>query len=115
MKTDGTLRRQILFVIAITVMIAGITCPASAEKLAVSIVTDGSLGPAASHGLEKLQTALQATSIAYEKSDSLENARGKCIIAAGLAGGGGPASNLLKEGKHLRPQGHEALIIRHVQ
>jgi hypothetical protein len=46
---------------------------ASAEEAIVSVVTDGSPGPAASHGMEKLKAALRAKGFTCEKAASLED------------------------------------------
>jgi hypothetical protein len=94
--------------------IAG-TRDARAEEPAVSVVTDHVLGPPASHGLEKMMTALRTRGIACEKVASLEEARGRFVIAAGRAGGDGPAARLLKAAKHPLPQGPEALCTRRTE
>src|SRR5262249_44315195 len=83
-----------------------------AEEPLVSVVTDNVPGPAASHGLEKLLTTLQAKGAACERAPSLTEARGKILIAAGMARSDGLAARLLKEGNHPIPQGPEALVIR---
>src|SRR5712692_6417698 len=84
---------------------------ASSEEAIVSVVTDGSPGPAASHGMEKLKAALRAKGFTCEKAASLDEARGKFAIVTGLAGSDAPASRLLKAGNHPVPQGPEALVI----
>jgi hypothetical protein len=84
----------------------------SAEEPLVSVVTEDSLGPAASHGLENLIAALQARAISFERCPSLARARGEFLIAAGLTGSDGPALRLLKENNQPIPQGPEALVIR---
>jgi hypothetical protein len=47
------------------------TSAGSAEEPLVSVVTEDSLGPAASHGLENLIAALQARGISFERCPSL--------------------------------------------
>ena len=64
------------------------------------------------HGAEKLLSALRGKGIPCEQAASLEAARGRFLIVAGRAEGGGPATRLLKAGKHPAPQGPEALVIR---
>jgi len=88
---------------------------ASAQEPIVSVVTDGLPGPAALHGIEKLSSALRAKGLACQKAASLDDARGKFLVAAGLAGGDGPAARLLKAAKHPVPQGPEALVIRRTE
>jgi hypothetical protein len=87
---------------------------ASVGEPVVSIVTDRAPGPAASHGLTKLLAALGAKGVACEKVALLGEARGRFIMAVGLAAGDGPAVGLLKAGKHPVPQGPEALTVRRV-
>jgi hypothetical protein len=84
----------------------------SAEEPLVSVILDSSPGPAASHGLEKLTSALQAKGTICERAVSLAKARGKFLIGAGLGSSDGPASRLLKKGNHPVPEGPEALVIR---
>src|SRR5262249_17636618 len=86
-----------------------------AEEPLVSVVAETTPGTAAAHGLEKLIAALQAKGVSCERSPSLDRARGKFLVAAGLAGGDGPASRLLKEGNQPLPEGPEALVIRRTQ
>ena len=66
------------------------------------MVTDKAPGPAASHGLAKLMAALRAKDILCEKADSLDDARGKFILAAGLATGDGPGVATAQGGKPPR-------------
>src|SRR5262249_50706700 len=87
----------------------------AAEEPLVSVVMENTPGPAASHGLEKLIAALKGKGASCERCPSPADARGKFLIAAGLAGGDGLASRLLKEGNHPVPQGPEALVIRRTQ
>ncbi len=71
---------------------------------------------AAKHGFQKLTAALQAKDIPCEQAVSLDSARGKFLLVAGLASGEGPAARLLKTGNHHPlPQGAEALVIRRLQ
>ena len=86
-----------------------------ADEPVVSLLTDEKPGPAASHGAEKLMAALRAKGVAGERAASLDGARGKFLIVAGRAEGGGPAARLLKAGKHPAPQGPEALVLRRTE
>ncbi|HLJ96145.1 MAG TPA: hypothetical protein VKU02_23415, partial [Gemmataceae bacterium] len=87
----------------------------SAEEPLITVVTDPTLGPAASHGLEKLITALHGRGITYEKCASLTKARGQFLIALGPARGNGPAAQLLQDGDGPLPQGPEALAFRRTE
>ncbi len=97
------------------IVLRGGVLEAAAEEPIVSLITDTSLSPAASHGIEKLSAALRAKGLACQKAASLDDAQGKFVIVAGLAAGDGPASRLLKEGSHPVPEGPEALVIRRTQ
>ncbi len=77
----------------------------------ISIVIDEAFEAPASHGLTKLTDALQAKNVTFEKTKSLDEARGDKIIVAGLGFEAGTASNLLKESGHNPPRIQEALTI----
>ncbi len=111
MNLCNILLRWILCALPVTVLAAAMPRPAWAEATVVSIVTDKAPSPAAAHGVSKLMAALRAKNIPCEQRRSLGEARGKFIIAAGLASGDGPTAGLLKAGSHLVPQGPEALVI----
>ena len=83
-----------------------------AEDPLVSVVTDRQLGPAASHGLNKILDALRAKGVACQQAASPGEARGRMLLFAGVAGGDGPAARLLAEEKQPAPEGPEALVIR---
>ena len=76
----------------------------------ISIVTDKSPGVSALHGITKLTDVLQLKNITFEKVGSINEAKGKLVIAAGL-GSESIASLLLKAGSHTLPQVPEALTI----
>ncbi len=77
----------------------------------LSIVTDKTPGVIVLHGLDKLTDALGAKNIAFEKVQSIEEARGKWLIVAGLSDNDGAASQLLKAGNRHVPEVPEALTI----
>ena len=83
-----------------------------AEDPLVSVVTDRHLGPAASHGLNKILDALRAKGVACQQDASPGEARGRMLLFVGVAEGGGPAAQLLAEDKQSAPEGPEALVIR---
>ena len=117
MKPDNMFSKLILLLVALLALHDALPCPASAaEGPVISIVTDAAIGKAAKHGFQKLTAALQAKDIPCEQAVSLDSARGKFLLVAGLASGEGPAARLLKTGNHHPlPQGPEALVIRRLQ
>jgi len=58
-----------------------------------------------------LSETLQTKNISFEKVGSIEKAKGKTIIVAGLSSGEGVASHMLKTGNHAVPKVPEALTI----
>ena len=78
---------------------------------AVSLVMDSAPGKPALHGLTKLTEALQAKHIAFERVGSVDLAKAKLVIVAGLSNGDGMAARLMKEVNHSLPQTAEALTI----
>jgi hypothetical protein len=115
MKSSHKSCRPVLSVVFAFVLLGGVACLAYAGETLVSVITDVSLGRAASHGLEKLKCALRDKGIAFEQVASLGDARGKSVVVAGLATGDGPAAQLLKAERHPLQQGPEALLVRRVQ
>ncbi len=93
----------------------GIGCPASAEEPLVSVVTDHQPGPAAAHGMVKMLDALRGKGVAFEKVTSLDDARGKFLLVAGLAAGDGPAARVLKSEKTRLQDVPEALVMHKTQ
>ncbi|HWS00963.1 MAG TPA: hypothetical protein VN249_10135 [Prolixibacteraceae bacterium] len=77
----------------------------------ISIITDQSPGVMVQHGIVKLTDALTAKKISFEKVASLQKARGKLVVVAGLSNGDGTASELLKSGNQSVPKVAEALTI----
>jgi len=115
MRSDSTRRWRLLFAVVNVALAVGMPCWGPAEEPLVSVVPDQAAGPAASHGLGKLMAALRAKEIPCEKARSLDDARGKFIVVAGLAANDTPASRLLKAGNYPVPQGPEALVIQRMQ
>ncbi|NQU23787.1 MAG: hypothetical protein HQ567_21105 [Candidatus Nealsonbacteria bacterium] len=83
--------------------------------VAVSVVTDRSPGPGASHGLKKIIAALEAKGIQTQRADSVASAKGAIVIVAGLATGSDPAAELVTARNVAVPDTAEALVIRHIQ
>jgi hypothetical protein len=114
MRKDTRIR-WVGFLIAVGIAWAVGTPAIAAEEPLVSVVVEKTPGPAASHGLEKLIAALKVKGASCERCPSPADARGKFLIAGGLAGSDGLASRLLKEGNHPAAQGPEALVIRRTE
>jgi hypothetical protein len=112
MSSDSRSWQPVLLAGVIAALSGDAPCHGSAEEVAVSVVTDRVPGPPARHGLGKLLAALGSKGVVCEKVGSLGEARGRFIIAVGLAAGDGPAVALLRSGKHPIPQGPEALTVR---
>src|SRR5437763_16943339 len=85
---------------------------ARADEPLVSIVSEANPGPAAAHGLDKLAAALGVKKVPHERTASLNTARGKVLIVAGVAGRDETTTRLLKQSGRAVPQGPEALVIR---
>jgi hypothetical protein len=58
---------------------------ASEDKSTVSIVTGSLAGQAAQHGIEKIIAALQDRRVSFEQVKTMDEAKGKMLIVAGLA------------------------------
>ena len=84
---------------------------AAQKAAAVCLVTDGTPGPAARHGLNKLREALAGRGAAVSSAASPAEASGNVAIVAGLAEGQGPAAALCRELKLDPPAGAEALRV----
>ena len=70
-------------------MVIGVS-PAAAAEPFVSVVSDGQLGPAASHGLAKLTTALGTKGIVWEQVDSLAECAARSLSLLAWRGVMGP-------------------------
>ncbi|HKD37913.1 MAG TPA: hypothetical protein VKB78_13970, partial [Pirellulales bacterium] len=84
---------------------------AGAEEPLVSVVTDAAPQSPASHGANKILAALREKGVGAEEVHSLDAARGKRLIVAGLTGGDGSAAKLLAKSKPALPRGPEAFSI----
>jgi hypothetical protein len=102
-------QRSILIIVSFFLIIC-YSCT-TAEGPDVSVVTDKLPGAAVLHGLTKLTGILETKKINFEKVGTIEEAKGKTIIVAGLAYGDGAAARMLKNGSRTVPQVSEALTI----
>ena len=100
-----------LYPFAFILLLVAFRSHAATETPAVSVVTDTAPSVTIKHGLTKLTEALRAKNIAFEQVVSLDLARAKSVIVAGLAVGEGTAARLLKGANHPLPNGPEALAV----
>jgi hypothetical protein len=77
----------------------------------LSIVTDESPGVSAMHGVSKLTDILKRKNFSFETARTIDEAKGRVIIVAGLSGGKGLASQMLREEGRSVPEVPEALTI----
>jgi hypothetical protein len=115
MNSDVKSRRYVLRTLFAAGLMLSLTCRASVAQPLVSVVTDDRPGPAA-HGVEKLMNALRdkrgaGESVAYERVNSLDVARGQFLLVLGLATGNSPVTQLLNSDKIPLPHGPEAVVI----
>ena len=103
--------RYPIFESVLSLLIINLNCFAIKVSPELSIVTDKTPTVVVLYGLAKLTDALGAKNITYEKVQSIGEARGKCVIVAGLAYGEGAASQMLKTGNRNVPEVPEALTI----
>jgi hypothetical protein len=82
--------------------------PAS-QAVEVSLVANTEAGVATRHGWQKVEEALSAKGVRYEKVAALADAHGKSIIVAGLADG--PVSQQLRSLEISIPEKPESLVI----
>ncbi|MEO5602777.1 MAG: hypothetical protein ABIR06_17790 [Cyclobacteriaceae bacterium] len=97
----------------ISVLFIGLSLNAIAafEDPQVSIITDKAPSISVGYGIAKLTHALSAKNISFEKVGSMNDAKGKMLIIAGLASGQGEAAKMLLKSRHKIPQVTEALVI----
>jgi len=112
MENSNRFFRKSIVALLVFIVIISPVCLEANDLPMVSIVPDRTPGVAVLHGLTKLTDALKAKNISFEKVGSLQEARGKSIVVAGLSSGEGSASQLLKAGNIDVPQVDEALTIR---
>jgi hypothetical protein len=102
-----------LFVLSLVLWPALPQNPAAQNhNVQVSLVVDAHLGPAASHGLDKIRAALAAKRVVYEEVAKPEAARGATLLIAGLPSDTSAAANVLGSIKATVPTVPESLLIR---
>jgi len=87
----------------------------AAGPVVVSLIEDRGAGAPAHHGLEKLKSALKDRKIPFEGVLSLGAARGKWIVAAGLASGNGAAAELMRTASLTAPAAAESVLIKKLE
>jgi hypothetical protein len=111
MKKAVCLIKCLMLSITLVLMLTTASCYAGYENPLVSVVTDRAPGVSVNNGLSKLADALKAKNIAFEKVGSIDEAKGKVIIVAGLSTGDGAAAHLLQAANQNIPKVAEALTI----
>jgi hypothetical protein len=104
----------LLLILAISSGCASAQTLTGAPSPIISIVTAPAPGQAAEHGLEKIIAALKDKQVSFETANTLDAAKGKMLIVAGLANGDGFAATLLKLSRPSVPTNAEALAIQKV-
>src|SRR5450759_5968136 len=104
----------LLLILAISSGCASAQTQTGAPSPIISIVTDPAPGQAAEHGLEKIIAALKDKQVSFETAKTLDDAKGKMLIVAGLANVGGSAANLLKLSHKSVPTNADTLAIKKV-
>ena len=72
-------------------------------------------GPAAVHGLRKINEALRAHGVELIRERDLSSARGEVVIVAGLDTGQGPAARLVRSERIEVPVEEEGILIRRLR
>ncbi len=109
-------RSPVVLIVSAISLLSAVTCNLqAAQNSTVSLVTGPQMGPAARHGVSKVQLALQTKGLEVEQTTSLETARGAIVIVSGISGGPGPAGRLLTGRNIAKPKEPESLVIRHMR
>ncbi len=74
------------FLASLLILGSSIGSAFSESSSAISIVTPPTQGQAVAHGLEKIVAALKDKQVSFETASTLDAAKGKMLIVAGLAG-----------------------------
>ena len=64
----------------------GVSAAAADSPPTISIVTDSRAGKSAEHGMERIIARLKEKQISFETAKTLDAAKGKMLLVAGLAG-----------------------------
>jgi hypothetical protein len=110
-KTMIFLIRNLIFGSILSLLLTNLNCNAANENPELSIVIDKTPGVVVLYGLVKLTDALGDKNITFEKIQSIDAARGKWVIVAGLSNYEGVASQMLNAGNRKVPDVPEALTI----
>jgi len=102
---------KLVFLTTVLFSLTGMNSFASPGDPLLSVVTDKTPGVSVNNGLNKLTAALAAKNIQFEKVGSVNEAKGKLIIVAGLSTGEGEAAHLLQAANRIIPAVPEALTV----
>ena len=72
-------------IIALALMAGGVHAETTAPPPVVSIIADSAPGQPAQHGIDKIIAALKDKQVSFETVNTLDYAKGKMLIVAGLA------------------------------
>ena len=87
----------------------------TSQTVLVSVIADRDVAAPARHGLTELKAALASRKIAVEQVSRLEDAHGRFVVMAGLAGNNGPAAALMRSLSITPPSAPESLLVRNVR
>jgi hypothetical protein len=77
--------------IVLPLMAGGLRAETSAPPPVVSVIADSVPGQPAQHGIDKIIAALKDKQVSFETVNTLDDAKGKMLIVAGLASAGSKA------------------------
>jgi hypothetical protein len=94
------------------ILALGVSATSAVSSPDISIVTDPMSGQPAKHGVEKIITALRDKHVSFEQTSSLNAAKGRMLIIAGLATNQLFSAKAFKEFRQSVPTNAEALAIQ---
>lgn len=109
LRLKFSIRGLMVLVLLAGISIQNLVCQ---NKPAVSVVVDKNPGQPVLHGINALLGELTLKNVAYEKVNTLQEARGQEIIIAGLANPTSEASKIINSVKGELPSVPEALILK---
>ena len=84
----------------------------TADSVQVSLVLDGPFGEPSRYAFDKLKAALQARHVQFEEASSLDRARGRLLVAAGIPSKARAAAAVITSLGLTAPSSPESLLIR---
>jgi hypothetical protein len=98
--------------IVLPLMACGLRAETTAPPPVVSIIADSLIGQPAQHGIDKIIAALKDKQVSFEAVNTLDDAKGKMLIVAGLATNQLFSAEAFKEFGQSVPTNAEALAIQ---